>query len=117
MSPLALKLKNQTDEIRLKQNNPKKFAWPEGLKQEIVSLISSKELTYKQIIDATGIAPSTLYFWSYQKPKHKPSFKEISITKNTEEASSQITLSWGAGLNITGLSFDELTILLEKGLL
>lgn len=110
-------LKSKVEVVRQSRAGNKKFWWPQDVKEHLIQLINDG-VPERQIVKETGIAHQTFRNWTAPKKSKRRkkvlNFEEVTVKSAPDQS---ILLRWDGGLEISGLNFESLVVLLEKGLL
>ena len=113
MSSELLFLKEKTEKLLESKPQGARTQWPKEIKTSVLNSLK-KGISKKQLSKKTGISYAVICRWAYKKRKEKDkgSFKQLAFM----DQNPLIILS-KRGFEIQGLSFEEIQIILKKGLL
>ena len=111
-----IELKKWANQIRVELSG-RRLRWPKEFRSTVTK-ICDPGLPVREVSEALEIPPQTIRTWIYGR-KHNSrrktkNFNEVIVS---DSRVSPIILRWEGGLEVSGLSFDQLKTLLKEGLL
>ena len=106
-------LKNKALRIRASVGENRRLRWPKPFRKLVMEAVE-KFGDHKFVAKKIGVSHQTIRNWQAPVPKTQSQFREVDIVENSP---SSISLRWEGGLEVQGLSFEQLQSLLREGLL
>ena len=104
-------LKVEAEKIRSQVAEGRRLRWPKEFKTRVLEAVAASG-RLGEVAKAIGLSQQTIRKWL---ALNEPTFKQVEVIE--EEVSTDIVLFWSTGLNVHGLSFNQLSQLLREGLL
>ena len=110
-------LKQKAEAIRSQRQHSHRGHWPESFKEAVAEYCRNGGET-SEVIKTTGLPRQTIRSWIDTKThslNQVSSFKTLAVQGIS--SSQSISVSWQNTMEIKGLSFEQLRLLLQEGLL